>query len=103
MMRTEDIIIVACLVLILIYMYNKSYHSSNVENMAPLGFGTFRDNYPRGECRTGNYMKRKPCETGNCHLGSSVSDKQYCMIQCAQDPDPKERQECFEVCMKTIC
>lgn len=71
--------------------------SSN--NGAPLDFGTFADNYPRGECRTGKFEKRSDCEVGNCNLGTTVTDKQYCVIQCAQDPDPLEREECFNKCI----
>lgn len=73
------------------------------EHMAPLDFGTYKDNYPRGECRTGKFLKRKSCEVGNCNLGTTVSDQQYCRIQCAQDPDPQERQECYDVCMTGMC
>lgn len=77
---------------------------SNVtEGMAPLNFGTFYDNYPRGQCRTGKFWERKSCEVGNCPLGTTVSDQQFCHIQCAQDPDPEERQRCYEVCMKNLC
>jgi hypothetical protein len=73
------------------------------EHMAPIGFGTYKNNYPRGECRTGEFWKRKDCEIGNCNLGTTVSDKEFCRIQCAQDPDPLERQECYKVCMGGMC
>jgi hypothetical protein len=77
--------------------------SNRVEGMAPLDFGTFHNNYPRGECQTGKFWERKPCEVGNCPLGTTVSDQQFCRIQCAQDPDAEERQECYEFCMKHTC
>jgi hypothetical protein len=76
---------------------------ANVMSGAPLDFGTFPNNYPRGECRTGDFSKRTSCEVGNCHLGTTVSDQQFCRIQCAQDPDAAERQECYDVCMRNIC
>ena len=82
---------------------NMSSVSNRVEGMAPLDFGTFYNNYPRGECRTGKYWERKPCEVGNCPLGTTVSDQQFCRIQCAQDPDPEERQGCYEFCMRHTC
>lgn len=77
--------------------------SNVVEGMAPLNFGTFYNNYPRGECQTGKFLERKPCEVGNCPLGTTVSDQQFCRIQCAQDPDGDERQVCYDVCMRNIC
>ena len=76
--------------------------SNMVEGMAPLNFGTFIDNYPRGECRTGKFWERKSCEVGNCPLGTTVDNPDFCRIQCAQDPDGDERQKCYEVCMKNI-
>ena len=82
---------------------SREYMSNVVEGMAPLNFGTFYDNYPRGECRTGRFLERKPCEVGNCPLGTTVSDQQFCRIQCAQDPDAKERQDCYEFCMRNVC
>lgn len=82
----------------------ESYENmGRVEHMAPLNFGTFEDNYPRGECRTGEYWKRKPCEVGNCPLSTTVSDQQFCRIQCAQDPDPLERQDCYDNCIANLC
>lgn len=83
--------------------YGDYEYMDNVEHMAPLDFGTFKDNYPRGECRTGEYWKRKPCEVGNCNLGTTVSDQQFCRIQCAQDPDPLERQDCYDNCIANLC
>lgn len=75
----------------------------SIEHMAPLDFGTYELNYPRGECRTGRFLERTECEIGNCPLGTTVTDKEYCSIQCAQDPDPVEREECFNRCMNSLC
>lgn len=77
--------------------------SNSSDGMAPLDFGTFYNNYPRGQCQTGKFSERKSCEVGNCPLGSTISDQQFCRIQCAQDPDATERQKCLDVCMKNLC
>jgi len=78
-------------------------NAGKVEHMAPLDFGTYENPYPRGACHSGNVYARSDCMVGNCNLESSISDDEYCKMQCAQDPDPMERAKCYERCMQTIC
>lgn len=68
------------------------------EGMAPLNYGTYQNNYPRGRCKSGS-MKRTSCEVGSCPLGTTVTNERYCGIQCAQDPDPESRADCYAYCM----
>lgn len=112
-MESIDLVSAVILIVLVLFVYRACQtkkgittpadDSNKVENMAPLDFGTFKNNYPRGECRTGKFWERSDCEVGNCPLGTTVSDQQYCRIQCAQDPDPLERKECYEHCMRTLC
>lgn len=71
------------------------------ENMAPLNWGTYPNNYPRGRCDK-KLTKRTPCEIGTCPLGTTVSDDTFCKIQCAQDPDPQTRKECYDYCVGMV-
>jgi hypothetical protein len=96
-MDTLTIIVIILIILVLCYMCGGSQWGYN-EGMAPLNYGTFKNNYPRGKCNTGSY-KYEPCEIGNCPLGTTITDKRYCAIQCAQDPDPNERKKCYDYCM----
>lgn len=98
-MCPADIIALLIVLILVSIVYRGWKNGNNMEHMAPLDFGTYKDNYPRGECRTGKFLERKPCEVGNCPLGTTVSDEQYCYIQCAQDPDPQEREECVVKCL----
>ena len=132
-MKVDDILVIVILVILLVYVYRgckcesgitptepkktvmkeeettkeEIEKMSSVSNAADGGahlvFGTFTDNYHRVQCRTGRFWERKPCEIGNCPLDTTVSDQQFCQIQCAQDPDPEERQKCYQVCMRNIC
>ena len=113
-MESIDLINIIILILLVWFVYKAcntkrgmtspwAKSKRKIENMAPLDFGTYENTYPRGECRTGKFLERSDCEIGNCPLGSTVSDQQFCRIQCAQDPDPSERQACYDHCMKTLC
>jgi len=68
------------------------------EHMAPIDYATFENKTPYGRCSQGN-MKRTDCEVGNCPLGTTVSDQTFCEIQCAQEPDPKIKAQCYNHCM----
>jgi hypothetical protein len=68
------------------------------EGMAPLNYGTYINKYPRGRCdRT--RVKNSTCSIGNCPIGTTITNDRYCKIQCAQDPDPAIRDECYDECM----
>lgn len=88
--------IVLFLVVVAILYYMWVYWS--VESMAPLDTGTYLNNYPRGKCNAGSF-NRNTCEVGTCPLQSTISNKEYCVIQCAQDPDERIRNKCFRECM----
>lgn len=116
-MEVNDIIVILIIAVLVMFVYRgckrngvdpvnrtpNTHKYDDVEHMAPLDFGTFVDNYPRGECRTGKYWERSDCEVGNCNLGTTIDSDQFCRIQCAQDPDPLERQECFARCIDGLC
>lgn len=89
--------IVLFLVIVAILYYSWTNHWF-MESMAPLNTGTFPNNYPRGKCNSGSF-NRSSCEVGTCPLKSTVSNKEYCAIQCAQDPDEGIRNKCYDQCM----
>ncbi|VBB18662.1 hypothetical protein YASMINEVIRUS_1193 [Yasminevirus sp. GU-2018] len=101
------VLLIAILALCYLFFFggSKSSTSSNEaeckEGMAPLDAGTYENNYPRGRCRKGS-MKRTSCEIGNCPLGTTVTNERFCGIQCAQDPDPESRQQCYDYCMNMM-
>lgn len=68
------------------------------ERMAPLNEGTYDNPYPRGRCNRGSF-KRRACEVGTCPLDTTVTDRRYCEIQCAQESDRKDRRRCEKHCM----
>ena len=70
------------------------------ERFAPLTQGTFPNNYSVGKCNVD--FSRSDCMVGNCPLGSTISNKEYCNIQCAQEPDKKLRDECEKHCMNLM-
>ena len=94
-MNLVKILIVLLVIAALYYMWKNQWF---VESMGPLDTGTFPNNYPRGQCNAGS-MERTSCEVGTCPLESTISNKEYCMIQCAQDPDEKIRNKCYQQCM----
>jgi hypothetical protein len=75
-----------------------STNDQDLEHMAPIDYATFKNKTPYGRCSQGN-MKRTDCEVGNCPLGTTVSDQTFCEIQCAQEPDPKLKAQCYNHCM----
>lgn len=87
------------IILILVYFLfcnsNGSGNCNNNEPMAPTEHGTYDNNYQRGLCNVGSF-KRKPCMVGNCPLGSNITTREYCDIQCSQDPDNYD--DCYGSC-----
>lgn len=84
---------------------NDTNKNTNVENFGAsvnLNNGTYENKYPRGECKIGDLTKRSDCEVGNCNLGSMISDNQFCQIDCAQESDERERQECQNICLESL-
>lgn len=75
----------------------------DTEHMAPLNDSqtTFKNNYPRGRCNMGSF-KRSDCSVGNCPIGSPISNKQFCDIQCAQGVGKKDRKKCYDICMRQM-
>lgn len=104
-MSVIDLLIIILIIVCLIVFWNK-YGSTNAgikntpksEGMAPLGWGSFPNNYPRGECETGSF-KSGPCEIGNCPLETTVSHERYCGIVHSQDSDPVSRHENIARCI----
>ena len=74
--------------------------SMTEENCAPLNEATFENNYPVGKCNTD--FKRTDCMVGNCPLKSTIDNDEYCNIQCAQELDPKLRNECVSHCLEMM-
>jgi hypothetical protein len=96
------VIMAIYIIVIIAFIYNyvtERYTLS--ENMAPIGYGSFKNDYPYGKCNTGSF-ERTSCMTGNCPLQSTITNEQYCDIQCAQDPDAKLRKDCTKSCMKQM-
>lgn len=93
----DKLVIFALLGLFVLWLICRDTH----EGMAPLNFGAYKNNYPRGKCKTGSF-KRTDCMVGNCPLDSTVSNREFCYIQCAQDPDKKFRRDCNRYCMDTM-
>jgi hypothetical protein len=114
-MKTEILITLLLLIVVVLHIYrsSKSNYTSetdsadsansakSTETMAPLNFGTYENNYPRGEYNKGSF-KHSECSVGNCPLGTTITDERYCGIQCAQDPDPVSRKECYDYCMNMM-
>lgn len=79
--------------------------ANKYENMAPLCWGTYDvDTVNSGKCHHGNpdmFMKdaTSNCGVGSCHLGSNVSNAQYCFIDCAQEVMDSDREKCMVQCM----
>lgn len=103
-MSCIDLLLVILIIVCLIVFWNKyaypDTHPTTLakEGMAPLGWGSFPNPYPRGECLTGS-MERQPCEVGNCNLGTNISHERYCGIVHAQDSDPVTRHENIARCI----
>lgn len=96
-----DLILIIAIIACLIIFWNKygrTTISVTTENMAPLDFGSYPNNYPRGECVTGS-MRRKECEIGSCNLYAPISHERYCGIVHAQDSDPEIRHENIRRCI----
>ena len=70
------------------------------DNSASLNEGTFENNYPVGKCNTD--FERTDCMVGNCPLKSTIDNDEYCNIQCAQELDPKLRNECVSHCLEMM-
>ena len=97
--RSDYVILVSVLVVLVIFIM---YHRRQVkETMAPLDFGSFPNNYPRGRCEKGS-LKRSPCMVGNCPIGTSITDPEYCAIDCAQISDPITKRVCNEGCLNLM-
>lgn len=71
------------------------------EGMAPLNYGTYHNPYLRGGCDKGSF-KRSDCSVGNCPMGTTISDKKYCGIMCAQEVEKVDRDNCNEYCMGMV-
>ena len=90
-----SLILAIIAVVVLYYLYSNGNTS---EYMAPLNYGTYKNNYPRGGCNTGSF-KRTDCMVGSCPIGSPVTDEEFCYIQSAQGLDDAEREKYFKKCM----
>jgi hypothetical protein len=89
------ILIALAVIAVIYYMWRNQWFA---ETMGPLDTGVFPNHYPRGRCNAGN-MGRTSCEVGTCPLESTISNKEYCAIQCAQDPDKQIRDKCYDQCV----
>ncbi len=90
-------VVVLMIVIIIVAMFMGRKN----ESMASLDFGTFKNNYPFGRCNTGS-VKRSPCMIGNCPIGTNITDKEYCDINCAQISDPEMKQSCTNTCLNLM-
>lgn len=96
-MDRSQFFIVLALILIAIYFLCEC----NMESFAPLNYGTFYNNYPRGRCNRGS-LKRSSCMVGNCPIGSPITDKESCDIYCAQVSDPDSQKSCMVGCLNMM-
>lgn len=91
------ILLIIVLCVIIYYLYKQM--STKSENMAPLNHATIKNTMNKyGSC-IDKSLERTNCMVGNCPLSSNVTDKQYCMISCAQESDAKQRDKCIVACM----
>jgi hypothetical protein len=94
--------LILLLIVVVLFLFSMSNGATQTnEYMAPLNFGTYKNNYPRGNCKTGSF-ERSDCSVGNCPLGTTVTDDRYCNIQCAQELDEKDRKKCHDYCMNMV-
>ena len=102
--RTEVIVLFAIIIAILICAIvikkngRMEMKMKNAENMAPVGFGTYKNNYKYGGCDVGSF-KRTDCMVGNCPIGSPISNDEFCYIQCAQGVGKEDQMECYKHCI----
>jgi hypothetical protein len=78
-----------------------SIKAESKEGMAPLDYGSYDNPYLRGGCAKGSF-KRTACSLGNCPLGTTISDKRYCGIMCAQEVEKEDRRKCNDYCMDMV-
>lgn len=78
--------------------------SKTAEFMSPLDFGTFKNDYKFGHCggSGAEILKRSPCMVGNCHIGTNITNKEYCDIHCAQISDRKMKHQCTSGCLNLM-
>lgn len=93
-MNTGNVVLVIVFVLLMIMIFFKNLYR---EHMAPLGFGSYKNDYTYGKCNAGDF-KRTDCMVGNCPIGSNISDEEYCYIQCAQGVGEQDYRECYDHC-----
>lgn len=60
--------------------------------------GMFANNYGYGKCAH-NVTGRSECEVGTCPIGSTISNAEFCNIQCSQDPLQEIRDSCTRECV----
>lgn len=103
-------LLLTLIALFVIYLVIISTPTENMESMpAPIqdnlctgmSNGTFINPYPRGRCDVGSF-KRQECSVGNCPLGTSVTDNEYCYSQCAQTVDATDNKLCMNDCMNMM-
>lgn len=95
-----DVGLIVIIVLVFIVIIAVLF-SQRVEPMAPLDFGTFKNDYPVGRCVKGS-LERSPCMIGNCPIGTNITNSQYCDIDCAQISDPVTKTKCTKKCISMM-
>jgi hypothetical protein len=60
--------------------------------------GMFANNYGYGKCAH-NVTGRSECEVGTCPIGSTISNAEFCNIQCSQDPLQEIQDSCTRECI----
>ncbi|AYV77581.1 MAG: hypothetical protein Dasosvirus9_5 [Dasosvirus sp.] len=91
------------LLIVIVLCLCYSSFNPNMEMMAPLDFGTYNNNYPRGACQ--DKPSGSDCNTAECKIESNISNDKFCAVQCAQGVTQDERKGCFNKCseMMTYC
>jgi len=102
-------LLVIVVIALCIYLFWKKYISVSgtgsatikAETMAPLGWGTYPNNYPRGRCIQES-LRRRSCEIGSCPLQGTINHERYCGIVHAQDSDAETRYENISRCVNEM-
>lgn len=100
-----DLLVLLLVLGILYFAYAIMCGTKRYENMAPLCWGTYDvHSVNSGRCNHANpkmFMRdrKSRCNVGSCHLGSNVTNAEYCYIDCAQEVLDSDREKCMIQCM----
>jgi hypothetical protein len=72
--------------------------SKKYENMGMTHTGTYIvDTVNSGKCNS--TIHTSECDVGSCPIGSNVTNREYCYIDCAQEVLDSDRKKCMIECL----